>query len=302
MDETRARVTRLNFHHLRYFWLVAQEGHLTRTAKALRVSQSALSSQIRQLEEDLGEPLFDRSGRALVLTEAGRVAQSFADEIFRTGGELVATLQDGRRATDPLRIGAVATLSRNFQESFVKPLFTQPGIRVRLQSGTLDDLLDRLRSLQLDLVLGNRLVRSDTHASLRCREVARQEVSLVGHPGATPVRFPDDVGSVPLLLPTHDSDIRTGFDALCASLGVVPQVFAEVDDMALLRLLARDTAAVALLPSVVVRDELRSGVLQEFCVVPNLYERFYAITVQRQFPHPMIVGLLGRRGDEILER
>ncbi len=298
MDDSA--LTQLNFHHLRYFWLVARDGNLTRTARALHVSQSALSSQIRQLEEHLGEPLFSREGRRLELTEAGRITLDYAEDIFGTGGQLLATLRAGRSRGDVLRIGAVATLSRNFQESFVRPLFTDAEARLRLVSGSFDHLLGRLGAHELDLVLSNRPVRGDSEPTFVCRRIARQQVSLVGHPRATAVRFPQDLEAVPLILPTPDSEIRTAFDTLCEQLGVRPSVFAEVDDMALLRLLARDTRAVALLPSVVVRDELRSGILQEHCVVPDLHEVFYAITVSRRYQHPLLEPLLARNEEEIL--
>lgn len=291
----------MNYHHLQYFWAVAKDGNLTRTARRLRVSQSALSTQIRQLEDQLGEALFVREGRTLRLTEAGRIALTYAESIFTTGGELLATLKEGRRREHVLRVGAVATLSRNFQESFVKPLLGQRDVTLRLQSGSLDELLTRLAGHALDLVLSNRPVQRDAERAWRCRRIARQQVSLVGRPRSKAFRFPDDVAGVPLLLPGTDSEIRTAFDTLCEQLGLRPRVLAEVDDMAMMRLLARDGHAVALLPSVVVRDELRGGRLQEYCVVPGLYEDFYAITVERQFPHPLLKPLLARDAAEILD-
>ncbi len=290
----------LNYHHLQYFWAVAKDGNLTRTAQRLRVSQSALSAQIRQLEEQLGEPLFAREGRGLKLTEAGRIALQYAEDIFTTGGELLATLKEGRRREHVLRVGAVATLSRNFQESFLKPLLVQPDVRLRLLSGSLEELLARLAAHTLDLVLSNQPVQRDAERAWRCRRIARQQVSLVGRPRAQPFRFPEDVADVALLLPSTDSEIRTTFDTLCEQLGMRVRILAEVDDMAMMRLLARDTQAVALLPSVVVRDELRGGLLQEYCVVPSLYENFYAITVERQFQHPLVRPLLSRKEDELL--
>lgn len=291
---------RLNYHHLQYFWEVARDGNLTRTARRLRVSQSALSAQIRQLEDALGEALFAREGRALRLTEAGRLALRYADDIFAAGGELVAVMRDGRRREHVLRVGAVATLSRNFQESFVKPLLSQADVALRLQSGSLDELLARLAAHALDVVLSNRPAQRDEAHPWRCRRLARQMVSLVGHRRARPLRFPEDAAGLPMLLPSADSEVRTAFDALCAERGVEVRVVAEVDDMAMMRLLARDADAVALLPSVVVRDELSSGALQEHCVVPGLYESFYAITVERRFQHPLLRGLLTRPEDELL--
>ncbi len=296
-------MARLNFHHLHYFWAVAKEGNLTRAAVRLHVSQSALSAQIRQLEEQLGQPLFARVGRGLKLTEAGQLALSYADSIFDAGAELTALLREGRREErQVLRIGAVATLSRNFQENFLRPLFERTDVELVLHSGSLVDLLARLRVHTLDLVLSNQRVHASTDNAWRCQRIARQPVSLVGkpRPKRKAFRFPDELAEVPLLLPGRDNDIRAGFDLMCEQLGIRYRLRAEVDDMALLRLLARDSDSVALLPTVVVQDELRSGALVEYVVVPNLHESFYAISVQRRFSPPLLKALLKRTEAEVL--
>lgn len=293
---------RLNYHHLHYFWAVAREGSLTRAAKDLNVAQSALSTQIRQLETQLGQPLFERRGRRRVLTEAGRIALGYADTIVAAGNELLATLREGRRqARQVLRIGAVATLSRNFQRAFLAPFVGQPDVELVLQSGSLAEHLMRLEAHTLDLVLSNRRVQEDAETGWRCRRIARQQVSVIGppRPGAR-FRFPEDLGGVPLLLPSRDSEIRTSFDLLCEQYGLRPIIAAEVDDMAMLRLLARDSGAVALVPAVVVRDELGSGLLEEYAVVPNLHEEFFAISMRRQFQHPLVADLLDRAGQDVL--
>lgn len=291
---------RLNYHHLQYFWGVAKDGNLTRTAERLRISPSALSTQIRQLEDELGEPLFERHGRTLKLTEAGRMVMGYAEDIFTTGAELLATVRDGRQRDQPLRIGAVTTLSRNFQESFVKPLLGEKGVQLRLVAGGPDDLLGRLAAHSLDLVLANQPAVGDEAPAFRCRRVARQKVSLVAHPRRKVFRFPGDMANVAFLLPGPNSAIRIAFDAICERLRVSVRILAEIDDMAMMRLLARDTEAVALLPPVVVRDELNSGVLRELAVVPGLHEEFYAITVERRYQHPLVKVLLSRTVNELL--
>lgn len=292
--EPSPELLRLNFHHLRYFWLVAREGHLTRTARRLRVSQSALSHQIGLLEEALGEPLFARDGRSLALTEAGRIVLAYADEVFGAGDRLVSTLRAGRRRGDPLRIGATSTLSRNFFDAFLQPVFPLPEARLRLVSGALPGLLERLAAHELDLVLSNRAAPGDDERAFVSQRLARQPVSLIGPADGPVIRFPEDVQDLPMLLPTTDSAIRAAFDTLCHERGVRPRIVAEVDDMALLRLLARDRKAVALIPAVVVRDELRAGVLREHAAVPGLSEDFYAIRVPRHFEHPLVSLLLSR--------
>lgn len=293
-------VEQLNFHHLRYFWAVARDGNLTRTAKRLRVAQSALSAQIRQLEDDLGVALFERKGRGLSLTEHGRVALDFADTVFEAGSDLLSTLTSGRDAQDHIRIGAVSTLSRNFQDSFVFPLLQREGVSLGLQSGRLVDLLEQLEAHQLDIVLTNRAAPHRDGAPLRTSRLAQQAVSIIGSPRDTPFRWPDDLHGASMILPGVASDVRPTFDALCERLGAEVHVRAEVDDMATLRLVARSTGALSLMPSVVVRDELRAGVLHEHCVVPGLYETFYAVTAKRHYPHPLVDDLLSREAGEYL--
>ena len=294
-------MTQLNFHHLRYFWNVAKEGNLTRTARQLHVSQSALSAQIKQLEADLGQQLFHRTGRTLTLTEAGQVALDYADGIFASGIELVEVLSGGRREErQVLRIGAVATASRNFQENFIRPVLDRDDVELVLVSGSLPELLARLRLHSIDLVLCNQRVHASASDRWRCRRIARQPVSLVGRPDTAPFQFPDDLARVPLLLPGRDNEMRTTFDARCEQLGIRYRLRAEVDDMALLRLLARDSASVALMPTVVAQDELASGRLIELAVVPDLYENFYAVTVQRRYAPPLIAQLLARTDADVL--
>ncbi|MEO6124471.1 MAG: LysR family transcriptional regulator [Ilumatobacteraceae bacterium] len=294
-------MSRLNFHHLHYFWAVAKEGNLTRAAAQLHVSQSALSAQIKQLEAQLEQQLFARTGRTLALTDAGRLAFEYAETIFATGNELVEVLRDGHsEQRQVIRIGAVATASRNFQENFIRPLLARDDVELMLVSATLTELLARLRVHSLDIVLSNQRVHASVNDPWRCRRIARQPVSLVGPPRSQPFRFPDDIARIPLLLPGRDSDIRTSFDLRCEQLGVRYRLRAEADDMALLRLLARDSDSIALLPTIVVRDELRSGQLVEHAVVPDLYENFYGVTIKRQYEPPLVRALLDRSGTEIL--
>ena len=266
------------------------------------MSQSALSNQIKQVEQQLGQRLFRRTGRTLTLTEAGQLAFAHAETIFAAGNELVALLRDGRREErQVLRIGAVATVSRNFQENFIRPVLDRPDVELVLVSGSLPELLARLRIHSLDLILSNQRVHSSSTDPWRWRRIARQPVSLVGRPRPhSPFRYPDDLAHLPLLLPGRENDIRAGFELLCEQLGIRYRIRAEVDDMALLRLLARDSDSIALLPSVVVQDELRSGRLVEHAVVPDLHENFYGITVERRYAPPLIRSLLARSEEDIL--
>ena len=285
----------LNFHHLYYFWVVAKEGHLTRAAKQLHVSQSALSSQIRQLQDQLGHELFSREGRSLRLTEVGHVVLEYAESIFNLGSELLALTESGElQSLQRLRIGSVATLSRNFLENFLRPVLGEAKVKLSISCASLEELLEQLKVHKLDLILSNRAIAADSTSQWRCQQIAQQSVSIVGPAGnqAEGFRFPDDLGEMPLLLPGPSSDIRRQFDLLCDQLGVEVDPYAEVEDMATLRLMARDAGGLAVLPEVVVQDELQSGKLQKYCVLDAVVERFYAITAKRHFELVALNALL----------
>ena len=285
-----------NYHHLRYFWAVAHDGNLTRTAERLNLSQSAVSVQIRQLEDHLGHALFDRRGRQLHLTEAGRIALDHADTIFAAGRELISTLRETGRTRQAIRVGALATLSRNFHMEFLRPILGRADVEVILRSAGAGDLLQALESLNLDVVLINQPPARDAVTPFVSHRLSEQQVSLVGIPDRLVAPF--DLRSLletqPVILPTAETGVRIGFDALTDRLGVRPQIAAEVDDMAMMRLLARDGVGLAVLPPIVVQDELCSGRLIEADRLPGISETFFAVTLKRRFPNPLVVELLER--------
>lgn len=287
----------LNYHHLRYFRVIAREQSLARAAEKLNLSAPALSIQLKQLEESLGHLLVERGRGGLRLTEAGRIALDYADSIGRAGEELLDVMQHrpsgGRQV---LRVGAVATLSRNFQLEFLKPALRRADVEVVIRSGGLRELLMMLQAHQADVVLTNQPVRRDAETPWHCHLLAEQSVSLVGAPAwkKKRLKFPADFQDIPVILPTQESNTRAGFDRLLAAAGVRPRIMAEVDDMAMLRLLARESQALALVPPVVVRDEIARKQLVETHRIPRLRETFYAVTPSRRFPNPLVAELVGR--------
>lgn len=287
----------LNYHHLRYFRVIARELSLTRAAEKLNLSTPALSIQLKQLEESLGHALFTRERGGLQLTEAGRLALEYAETIGRTGEELMDVMQHRPRGgRQVLRVGAVATLSRNFLIGFLRPALHLVDVEVVVRSGGLRELLVSLHSHQVDLVLSNQPARRDAETPWHSHLLAEQPVSLVGVPQwkKKRLKFPEDFSDVPVILPSLESNTRAGFDRMLSAAGARPRVIAEVDDMATLRLLAREGEGLALVPPVVVRDEIERGELVETHRVPELRETFYAITPSRKFPN-LIVGDLVER-------
>lgn len=294
-------IEQLNFHHLFYFWRVAKLGHLTRAAAELHTSQSAVSAQIRQLEDRIGEPLFSREGRRLLLTDTGQLVLAYADNIFGLSQELLGRLEGRSEGITRLRVGSVATLSRNYQENWIRPLLADASVVLTLESGLLEGLITRLVQHQLDVVLANETVPTDQERPLHCRFLGSQSISLVGPAqrwrGKT-LRIPDDLDGVDIALPGQRHALRAQFDALCASVGVTPRLRAEVDDMAMLRLIARDSGWLAVLPEVVVQDELGAGLLVTVGRSSALQERFYAITT----PHRHRIEVLERLMSPASER
>lgn len=285
----------LNYHHLRYFWIIAREKSLSRAARRLSVSVSALSTQLRVLETSLGQPLFDRGRKGVELSEAGRLAFDYAETIFHAGEELLDTFAGkpaARRRV--IRLGAVATLSRNFQLEFIRPALAARDVEVVLRSGNLRELLVQLEAFNVDLILSTEPVRADAGRRVDNHLLAEYPVSLVAARSLTlpKAKFPLNLRGVPLVLPGRQSAMRAPFDTLLAEAGVPPHIAAEVDDMAMLRLLAREGAGVTLVPPVVVRDELRDGRLREVCRVPGLTKPFYAVTLSRKFPNPLVEQLI----------
>lgn len=294
-------MARLNYHHLYYFWHVARADSLTRAAEQLHVSQSALSSQIRQLEERMGVALFERYGRKLQLTAEGQRALEYANDIFRRGEELEALLRHGiAPSVSHVHIGVLSGMSRNFIESFVAPLLGKPGVRFTLHARGWQNLLRGLGQYQFDLVLANAgISRGEGDPLWQSQLLARQPLVVVGPAQDRPsLPFPQGYLGRQWSLPGQSSEIRSTFETYCARHDYQPEVIMETDDMAMLRLLARDGGVLSVLPEVVVRDEISQGLLCRYMTIPNAWENFYAIT-RKGHPLPEALSALLREWSEV---
>ncbi|MDP5131840.1 MAG: LysR family transcriptional regulator [Paraglaciecola sp.] len=289
-------MNRLNYHHLYYFWHVAKSGNLTQSAQELHTSQSALSSQIKQLEHTMDVNLFERKGRRLILTQQGQQALILADDIFSKGEELASLLKgNSQSATQPLRIGVMSVMSRNFIEAFISPLLQRQDVQFTLVSKGITNLLNELSNHKLDVVLSNVNVAVDAGNLWQVQLLGRQPLSIVGPPDLLPKsEFPQGYKDFRWVVPGKQSEIRASFDAFCSHFQFEPNIQTQVDDMAMLRLLARDSGSLAVLPKVVVKDELSAGSLIEYLSLPKAFEHFYAITVKRSKRPPILDELLAK--------
>jgi LysR family transcriptional regulator, transcriptional activator of nhaA len=289
-------MSRLNYHHLNYFWHVAKIGNLTKTAEILHVSQSALSSQIKQLEDSIGNQLFSRENRKLILTDVGKVTFSYAESIFKLGNELEVILDKGQQLENQtIRIGMLSTMSRNFVEAFVTPMMNNPSIKLVIAARGQANLLNELSNHELDLILTNIEVRGSTSQSWQCQLLSKQPICVIGHPGLSlDKEFNQAYRKADWILPLSNTPIRAAFDGLCAQYQIQPNILGEADDMAMLRLLTRDTKAVAVMPSVVVKDEIANGNLTVYATLPNVYENFYVVTVQKHMSNHLVTELISK--------
>lgn len=288
-------LTWLNYHHLYYFLVIVKEGGITRAAEKLRLSQSTLSAQLRSLEDALDAKLFNRVGRRLVLTPEGEVAVNYAEEIFRTGDELRAWFSSTTGGTDrAIKVGALSPLSKNLQFEIVRPIIASGECAVHVVEGEYPDLLERLKRHQIDLLLSNLSPGELGSQGISVHLLGEMPMYLVGKPSFKSLEksFPQWLGDVPLFLPSTRTSAREAFDALMIRHQIQPRIQAEVDDMALLRLLALSGAGIALVPEIGVKFELESKSLLKIQRVPNLKERFYALTARKRFIPEAVIEMI----------
>lgn len=282
----------LNYHHLYYFWVVAREGTMTRAAEKLRLSQSTLSEQIKLLEESLGTLLFDRVKRTLVLTEAGRLSFEYCEKIFSTGAELYQLLQQKSAQVDNqlVRIGSLNSISKNLQIRFLEPFLSDDKIQFVLVEGSMTYLTDKLRNHQLDIILSNFPARTDVDRDLFNHSIGEMNVVAMGTD-----KFINGMGDIkemlkkyPIFIPTFDSEIRSGLDRWFRQNEVEPNIKGEIEDMALLRLMAMSGKGIVLAPEIVAIDEIKNGTLKVFHKFEDIKEFYYAITPDRKFKNTIV--------------
>ena len=286
----------LNYHHLHYFWVVAREGSIARASTQLNLAQPTISGQIHALEEALGEQLFTRAGRRLVLTEVGRVVYRYAEEIFTLGRELMDTLK-GRATGRPLRlvVGVADVLPKLIAYRLLEPALHLPTpVQVICREGKLDRLLAELALYELDVVLSDAPSNSLNNIRAFNHLLGECGVSLFGTPSLAETYsadFPAALDNAPFLLPTDNTMLRRALDQWFASTGIRPRVMGEFEDSALLSAFGQTSLGIFAGPAVI-----ETEIQQQYGVVvigrlETVRERFYAIAVERKLKHPAIIAL-----------
>ncbi len=286
----------LNYHHLYYFWRVARAGSITAACKELLLSPSTISAQMQELENALGEKLFDRTGRRLVLTEPGRLAYRYADEIFTLGREFVDVLRGRSEATSlEVGIGVNDVLPKLVVYRLIEPVLRlSDPVRVRCVQGTPIQLLPPLAVHDLDVVISDAppppeiRVRAFSHLLGQCR------VCLFAVPKLARVLrrgFPKSLEGAPALLPAPGSALRTAMEQWFDRVKVRPQVIAHFEDIALLSACGQHGWGFFAGHSVIEKDIARAYGVQKIGEVDGCSAQFHAISVERRITHPAVAAI-----------
>lgn len=286
----------LNYHHLLYFWTVAREGGLAPAGKVLRLSQSALSGQIRQLESNLGQALFERRGRKLEMTETGRVVFRYAEQIFGLGREMLDVIRE-RPVDRPLRlvVGISDVVPKLLVRQLLGPAFRQEQrLSLVCHEDQFDRLLASLAAHVLDVVIADAPIPPDSELPLFNHLLGESSVTLVAPSKLASTLqkdFPAAVDGAPMLLPLTGSALRRNLDSWFENVGVRPDVRAEAEDSALLKAFAADGMGGMFVPTPIAAQVCARYNVAIVADVDAVHERFYAITAERRLIHPGVIAM-----------
>jgi LysR family transcriptional activator of nhaA len=289
----------LNYHHLRYFWMVAKEGGLRKAAEKLHVSQPTISAQIADLEDALGEKLFWRTGRNLTLTDTGQEVLSYAEEIFSLGQDLVGSIKQ-RSPLRPLRvhIGVSDALPKMVAWRMIEPIFqlSQP-VQVSCWETKVSDMLVELAAHRLDVVLADQPASSGVPSNVFNHFLGESGIVFCAEPRlAAKLRrgFPKSLNEAPALLPMSNSGLRRSLEKWFHNIGVRPRLVGELEDPAFVSILALQGLGFMAVPAWVAKEsETRFG-LRVIGRTEDCRQQFYAITAERKRTHPAILAITAR--------
>jgi LysR family transcriptional activator of nhaA len=296
----------LNYHHLLYFWLVAKEGGVSKAASKLRLAHPTVSGQIRALEHALGEKLFVKQGRRLALTEMGTVVYGYADEIFALGRELMDTVKS-RPTGGPLRlvVGIADVVPKLIVKKLLDPARSgQRQVRMVCREGKTERLLTELASHNLDVVISDSplpagsTVRAFNHLLGECGMSVFGRKDLAARYRK---RFPKSLHGAPMLLPNEATTQRRALDVWFDANGVRPKIEAEFDDSALLNVFGQDGAGLFAAPTAIEAFIKKHYEVALVGRLPEVRERFYAISIERRIRHPAVVAICQSAREELFK-
>lgn len=286
----------LNYQHLLYFWVVAREGSIARATTVLHLTQPTISTQLKQLEGALGATLFARRGRGLVLTDTGQLVFQYADDMFRVGRELTEALARGEaRRPTRLVVGLSDSLPKLTTVRLLRPaLAAVPDLQLILRIDKTDRLVAELAVHAVDVVLTDAPVSPSLPITLYTQLLGECGVTVFGTAALQAKyrrRFPDSLTDAPFIMPTTNTAVRRSLDAWCIAHDIRPRIVCESEDVALLQVFGQDGMGLFAAPTVVEAQIREAYDVRVVGRLPEVRERFYAISAERKVAHPAVVAL-----------
>jgi LysR family transcriptional activator of nhaA len=292
----------LNYHHLLYFWAVAKEGSIAAACKKLLLTQPTISAQIRTLERSLGQKLFSRSGRNLVLTESGHMVYRYADEIFALGRELQDALRDRpTRGSLRLQVGVADVVPKLIAHRLLAPAFRMPEpVQVVCVEGKPTDLLARLSGNELDVVIMDTPITHQIKVRAYNHLLGECGVSIFGTEAMAHYRkgFPGSLNGAPFLLPAPSTALRRSLDRWFDAKGIRPAIVGEFEDTALLKVFGQSGAGLFPAARVIEQNVKRQYSVKLIGRLDQVKEQFYAISLERRVKHPAVSAIVNAARDK----
>lgn len=306
MQLRERQMERFNYHHLHYFWMTAREGGVARASAKLHLSQPTISAQIKRLEEALGVQLFNRHGRALVLSDIGRIVYQYADEIFGAGRDLLDAIrshQPGRAV--PLTVGVANAVPKLVACRLLRPLL-QAAVPPRLvcREENTEQLLTQLATHALDVVLTDTPARPHLRVKVFNHVLGESDTAFFApRDRATSLkrRFPRSLHAAAMVAPTSNTALRRDLDAWLDAGGIAPNIVGEFDDPALMKAFGAEARVVFPAPLAIAKDVCRVYDVAIIGRTDAIKERYYAISAERRITHPGVLAITSAARDKLFQ-
>ena len=294
----------LNYHHLMYFWTVSQEGGVARAAEKLNLSSPTISAQIHELEEALGEQLFERRGRTLVLTEMGQLVYKYADDIFTLGRELMDMVKQGSESRpEKLTVGITDGMPKAVSLMLLEPaLAIEPPMRLVETEGKIDDLMSALATFRVDVVLSDVPLAAGTQMKAYNHLLGECDTTIFGSKllqARYQKDFPKSLEGAPMYLPTRNTSLRRSLDQYFEQESIHPRVIGEFEDSAMLNTAGASGRALFPVPTMVAESVSRMYAVKPLGQLETVRTRFYAISPERKLKHPAVMAICAAAREDL---
>lgn len=295
----------LNYKHLHYFWTVANEGSITRASEALHITPQTISGQLKLLDEEVGEPLFQRAGRGLVMTDTGRVVKQYADDIFTLGAELSQVVRGRQAEQRALHVGIVNSIAKLIAYRILQPAITaaQPVHLVCIE-GDLENLLAQLAIHRLDLVISDRPIPVGLNVKAYNHSLGDSVIAFFSEPASVEryqTGFPESLRGAPMLLPSRGSAMRRDLDDWFERVGVEPHVVADFDDSALMKMFGAAGAGVFPAPHAIAPEIERMYGARVIGLAENVRDTYIAISPERRLRQSSVLDIIERAREQLFQ-